>query len=329
FGEGIRPEDIRLTRTNGFWKSLVLSVDGTDDSVTLKDFFYANKNQVEQIAFADGTVWDVETVRNWLLQGTDDAQKLWAYAEGSEIHAGGGNDTLYGAAGKDVLYGDEGDDTLDGDKGNDLLDGGEGNDTLYGGSGNDSLHGGTGNDTPEGGTGSDTYLFNAGGGQDTFYENSTNSGDVDVLRFGEGIRPEDIRLTRTNGFWKSLVLSVDGTDDSVTLKDFFYANKNQVEQIAFADGTVWDVETVRNWLLQGTDDAQKLWAYAEGSEIHAGGGNDTLYGAAGKDVLYGDEGNDTLDGDKGNDLLDGGEGNDTLYGGSGNDSLHGGTGNDT
>ncbi|HHT0104433.1 TPA: calcium-binding protein, partial [Raoultella planticola] len=98
-------------------------------------------------------------VKAMLLAGTEAAQSLQAYREGSEIHAGGGNDVLTGDNGNDALYGEAGDDTLDGSFGNDLLSGGTGNDLL------------------KGGYGDDTYLFNAGDGQDTIIESSgTGSG---------------------------------------------------------------------------------------------------------------------------------------------------------
>ncbi|HAT7517480.1 TPA: calcium-binding protein, partial [Kluyvera ascorbata] len=92
------------------------------------------------------------------------------------------------------------------------------------------------------------------------------------------------------------------------LKNYFAyeGNRYRVEEIVFADGTVWDVATVKAMLVAGTDEAQSLTAYSPGTEIHAGGGDDKLYGDKGADRLYGDEGNDTLSGDSGNDTLVGG-----------------------
>jgi Ca2+-binding RTX toxin-like protein len=60
------------------------------------------------------------------------------------------------------------------------------------------------------------------------------------------------------------------------------------------------------------------------AEVHAGDGNDFLYGGDGDDILYGDGGNDLLSGGNGNDVLIGGLGRDTLTGGNGNDILVGG-----
>ncbi|MCD9606816.1 hypothetical protein LUS60_16170 [Raoultella planticola] len=149
---------------------------------------------MEQIVFADDTVWDVAAVKAMLLAGTAAAQSLQAYREGSEIRAGGGNDVLTGDSGNDALYGEAGDDTLDGSFGNDLLSGGTGNDLL------------------KGGYGDDTYLFNAGDGQDTIIESS----GTDTLRLGEGLLAEQAVLSRqrVQGY-DSLVLGFRDRADSV------------------------------------------------------------------------------------------------------------------
>ncbi len=185
---------------------------------------------MEQIAFADGTVWDVAAVKAMLLTGTDEAQTLTGYAEGSEIHAAGGDDTLYGSGGHDTLYGDAGNDVLDS------------------GSGSDTLTGGTGNDTLKGYYGSDTYLFNAGDGQDTINEGYASAGDTDILRFGEGLLAENAVLKRSRD---DLLISFAGSTDSVKVADYFYSGRFQVEHITFADGTDWLPEDIFSHLEDG------------------------------------------------------------------------------
>jgi len=304
-GEGLLPDDVMLQRktTTGLKgsDSLIITFRNSSDSITLDNYFGLSSYQLEEIVFADGTVWDMNAVKGLLLTGTDDAQTLTGFKEGSEIHAAGGNDTLRGSDGKDTFYGDAGNDTLDSASGDDLLAGGTGNDTLKGGFGND------------------TYLFNAGDGQDYISENGT--GGMDVLRLGEGLLPGDVMLQRkTSGAIESLIITFRNSTDSITLDNYFGSSSYQIEQIAFSDGTVWDMNAVKGLLLTGTDDAQTLTGFKEGSEIHAAGGDDTLRGSDGKDTFYGDAGNDTLDGGYGDDLLAGGTGNDTLKGGSGNDT---------
>ncbi|MEB6390049.1 calcium-binding protein, partial [Kluyvera ascorbata] len=258
-GEGIRPEDVILQRkiTNGLSANdrLVISFRDSTDSITIDNFFTAERYQVEAVIFADGTVWDVDTIKARLLEGNDDAQTITTYDEGHEIHAAAGNDAVTGGAGIDLLYGEAGDDTLKGGNNDDRLYGGEGNDTLDGGNGADTLTGSTGNDTLKGGYGSDTYFFSAGDGKDSLYEGSSNAGDVDTLRFGEGIRPEDVILQRkiTNGLSANdrQIISFRDSTDSITIDNFFTAERYQVEAVIFADGTVWDVDTIKARLLEG------------------------------------------------------------------------------
>ncbi|MFB5643397.1 calcium-binding protein, partial [Kluyvera ascorbata] len=155
--------------------------------------------------------------------------------------------------------------------------GDDGNNTFSGSKMNDYIWGNKGDDTLKGGYGSDTYLFNMGDGKDYISEGSSNAGDVDTLRFGEGINPEDVILQRkiTTGLKAadSLIITFRDSTDSITIDNFFSGTKYQVEAFIFTDGTVWHVDTIKARLLEGADDDQTITAYAEGSEIHAAGGN--------------------------------------------------------
>ena len=59
-----------------------------------------------------------------------------------EVHAGTGNDTVYGGSGDDIIHGDAGDDFITAGNGNDVVIGGLGKDNLQGGNGHDILVGG-------------------------------------------------------------------------------------------------------------------------------------------------------------------------------------------
>lgn len=109
------------------------------------------------------------------------------------IHAGGGNDTVWGTAFADSILAGDGDDTIDASYGNDTVFGGEGNDRLKTkdftdggeGHGDDSLVGGGGNDTIDGGEGSDTIVGE--GGADSLDGGEGDDGyDFDVLLGGVG-----------------------------------------------------------------------------------------------------------------------------------------------
>ncbi len=152
------------------------------------------------------------------------------------------------------------------------------------------LWGGKGNDQLKGGYGDDTYLFNAGDGQDTIIESS----GADTLRLGEGLLAEQAVLSRQRGRAMTAGARLPRPGGQRDHPGYFSPDSYQVEQIVFADGTVWDVAAVKAMLLAGTAAAQSLQAYREGSEIHAGGGNDVLTGDSGNDALYGEAGTTPL-----------------------------------
>ncbi|AKJ26844.1 alkaline phosphatase [Caldimonas brevitalea] len=347
FAADITPSDIKVTRSG---TNLILSLAGSTDKITVSSYFTSDGTslyKVEQIRFADGTTWDVDTVKTLAIQSTTGADQLYGYATADTLDGGDGNDTISAASGDDTVSGGSGDDTLNGEDGNDLLDGGIGNDTLDGGNGNDRLVGGIGNDTLRGGNGddlldggagndsihgeagSDTYTFARGWGQDTILNYDSGTGKTDVIEFAADITPSDIKVTRSG---TNLILSLAGSTDKITVSSYFTSDGTslyKVEQIRFADGTTWDVDTVKTLAIQSTTGADQLYGYATADTLDGGDGNDTISAASGDDTVSGGSGDDTLNGEDGNDLLDGGIGNDTLDGGNGNDRLVGGIGNDT
>lgn len=80
---------------------------------------------------------------------------FFGYGGVDRIHAGIGNNSLFGGDGDDELYGGFGDDSLNGETGDDTLDGYLGDDSLNGEAGDDLLKGNSGNDVLEGGAGQD------------------------------------------------------------------------------------------------------------------------------------------------------------------------------
>ncbi len=175
---------------------------------------------------------------NDLLDGGDGADSLDA-GHGNDILFGGkGNDALDGGSGRDHLWGGVGDDRLEGgdgadllwgEAGNDRIAGGEGNDTLWGGDGSDALSGGAGSDWLSGGEGNDLYRFNPGDGHDAIQEQSGN----DRLLFGAGIEADALWFSQ-NG--NDLNIQLVGTDDGVTIHNWYADSNSQVEQIELSDG---------------------------------------------------------------------------------------------
>lgn len=305
---GVSPNDVLAQRVGD---NLVLGITGTTDQLTIQSHFASvfvqppfaatgrtvKAYQLDLIQFADGTVWDAAAIASMLP------------IIGTEL-----NDFLQGSGNDNVILGLGGHDTLQGLLGNDRIEGGPGNDYLEGNEGNDILDGGAGNDTLFGGTGADTYLFGRGGGQDNLYDVNFASSEVDAIQLAVDVNPADVSVQA--GFQEdSLVFRIAGTPDQLTMRFFLSGPEYQIEQVAFADGTIWD--------------AAAILARATGLSLSGTEGSDSLRGSPLSDVLDGLGGNDTLIGGAGADTLRGGIGNDELIGRTGSDFLIGGAGNDT
>ena len=335
FGEGISPDDIVakvVQDKDSSYVNLELSIKGTDDKITVRQHFGYNyynsyqetpNYQIEKVVFADGTIWDLETIhdRAHNMSGTDKEDNMRALDKSATtLHGLAGNDSLVGGIANDLLYGDAGDDYLWGGVGNDTLIGGEGKDYLVGGEGDD------------------VYVFNKGDGEDVIEE----ANGSDTIQFGAGIKPDDVIAKVVGGSNANLELSIKNTNDKITVYRHFgyfdYSNYGhedapyqQIEKVTFADGTVWTLEDIHDKAhnMSGTESGDTYYASDQSAIIFRGlGGDDFITGSIANDLLYGDAGDDTLWGNAGNDTLYGGTGNDTLEGNAGNDTLVGGTGND-
>ncbi len=102
-----------------------------------------------------------------------------------------------------------------------------GNDTLTGSSASDRLQGGKGNDLLQGGDGADIYVFAAGDGQDIINNFSATPDDTDVLSI-EGISATNLWLSRDGN---NLVIDVTGSDDRVTVKDWYLGSAQKIDII--------------------------------------------------------------------------------------------------
>ncbi len=319
FAADIAPGDIGITRSG---QDLILNLVGTTDQISVGGYFDADGVSpitLAEIRFANGMVWTHEQIKVMSLQGSDGNDVLYGFSGNDTISGGLGDDTILGQTGDDMLLGGEGADYLHGDAGDDVLTGGADSDLLIGGDGNDTLDGGSGSDYLRGDAGSDIYRFSRGWGNDTIYDSDVNSGVIDAIEFTADITPADIVITRSGN---DLILKLQNSEDQITLSYYFEADGSSpyvLEEIRFANGTVWTVAQIKEMALQGTDGDDLLYSYAAGSTLSGGLGSDVLYGNVGNDTLLGGDGSDYLYGDTGNDLLDGGLGSDVMYGGAGDD----------
>lgn len=116
-----------------------------------------------------------------------------------------------------------------------LLTGNSGTNTLTGAAGNDTLDGAAGTDTLTGGAGSDTYLHGRGYGADTSIENDTTAGVTDVVRFLTGVNYDQLWFAKPSGT-NNLEISIIGSVDKLTIKDWYVGNQYRVEEIRTVDG---------------------------------------------------------------------------------------------
>jgi Ca2+-binding RTX toxin-like protein len=320
----VKPTDVEIKRTGA---DLVLGIKGTNDSVTVLNFYSAgpaNLSQVNAVQFSDQTVWTADDLIGRSHQTTDGAEMLVGARGNDIIHLQGGNDTMYGLGGHDQIAGDKGDDI------------------ISGGSGNDQLTGGPGQDFLDGGSGDDSYIFMLGDGHDVISEGeffgwSNDFGGTDTLFIKGDIDPSTVKISRTR---TDIILSLPGqiieqeyVYDSVQLQYALYQdgeNPYRIERVAFDNGQVWTMAELKEHLVTGSDSDDLLQGYSGADALDGEGGDDTLIGHDGPDVLEGGKGADQLYGGEGDDDLDGGQGNDTLSGGPGDNfyNLKPGSGSD-
>ncbi len=301
FGAGVRADTLTVTGGTKLGYLALTQVNGTGVRLHIGAL---GTPDVETVAFEDGSTVATAPLlvardQEW-ISGTDAAEVLRLGYGNDNVYAGGGNDLVDGGAGNDYLVGQAGDDT------------------LYGSWGNDTLDGGTGNDTLDGGAGNDTYLFGRGDGQDTITSREDSQTKRDVIQFRSGIIASDI-VARQQGGTKNLILTIAGTQDQLTVKDYFANdgafNPYGVEAIRFADGTTWDYAKARAEVLVATEGRDLLYAFDTNDTIHGLGGDDTIVGRLGDDILDGGPGNDGLTGSGGNDtyLFGRGDGQDEIF----------------
>ena len=149
----------------------------------------------------------------------------------------------------------------------------------------------TGDDVVEGNGGADFYVFGKNFGHDTI--NDTEGSDAfDVIRFAH-LKPEDITAVRDG---LDLILTVNETGDSVRVTGQFHdiayslgggANilpSSGVEEIVFADGTVWGLFDIAKAVSHPTDADEIVIGSDQIDYLDGGAGDDYLSGGDNSDV---------------------------------------------
>jgi Ca2+-binding RTX toxin-like protein len=304
FTDDIAPSEVTVS-TEGD-TDLILSIAGTADSIRLVNALTDPTAKIEEVTFADGTVWTFAELIARTQGSTDGDDTLTGTLD---------PDTLLGLGGADLLFGFEGDDLLDGGSGDDLLVGGEDSDSLAGGAGDDLVEGGAGSDELTGNAGDDTYLFQRGFGADSVADSdSSGGGGFDRITFTDDIAPSEVTVAAFGD--SDLLLSINGTGDSIRIVNVLTDPSRTIEEVVFTDGTVWTAWT--------------LLAMAAPPPFVGTDGDDSYVGGNLRDIIDGRGGNDSLHGGGGADYLRGGLGDDILAGGGGADfyNLEPGDGHD-
>lgn len=299
FGDGIEADAIKAYRSN--WNDLLITFDGMDDTLNIKNYCISENARSFHLIFADGTIVNATDKDSPLrtIYGTDGSEYMASiYADGITKMGQDGDDQLVGSEEDDFLYGGKGNDRITGNGGNDVLDGGEGNDYLYGGEGND------------------TYIFKPGYGTDTIGDGK----GVNTIEIN-GYTQRQMKAYRTN--WNNLTITFEGSDDKLVIEGFFNSEADRNYYLTFHGGSKVHATASDSPLrtIYGTNDSEYIVAMDDrGVTIYGESGDDNLNGGNGADSLYGGNGADRLHGNSGNDILDGGKGNDYLYGGAGKDT---------
>lgn len=181
------------------------------------------------------------------------------------------------------------------------FNGTENAETLFASHGDDTIIGNGGDDSLVGGSGGDSYIYSSGDGSDTITDNKPSSSGVDRLVLND-LDPSDVVLTQPDG-GNELQITVKSTGETITVEKHFL--NDVLEELRFADGTVWTLSAIAAQTgIGGTSAADSIAGDA---------GNDGIFGFAGDDTLNGGDGDDTIGGGAGNDLIDGGAGSDEAF----------------
>ena len=164
---------------------------------------------------------------NSFFNGTANKIETIEFADNSTLDITQGL-TLTQTNGDETITGTAYDDNIYAGDGFDIINAGDGNDIIQGGQGIDSLNGGNGNDT---------YVWNLGDDFDTISENGGN----DIIQFGSGINSNNLTLTQNGNDLRILVNN--NISQGMDIKNYFSSDNNKVENIKFADGSSFSIDS--------------------------------------------------------------------------------------
>ncbi|KPW93228.1 calcium-binding protein [Pseudomonas syringae pv. coryli] len=178
-----------------------------EDSITIRNWFSGGDQMVSTFELDDGAVSAEQILQKLgattslgytspIYSDLPEERKFAAVSDDASIEAV----SLMGSSSDDLFIAGQGDDFLDGKAGNDYLIGGDGN---------------------------DVYAFGRNYGQDTIDNHSNSLGASDVLE----IDVSDVRELWFSQSKDDLIVSVLGSDDNITVKNWFDSPANQLASI--------------------------------------------------------------------------------------------------
>ncbi len=276
FGAGITVSDLILTATGSSLSDLLIEIQGTGDSLLIRDQLAASGNWGSIIDQYSDEGPHLVTAEEWEYDYADYFGEDFLFRAGVERFLFEDGTTLTWQEFADLVTNrdDEGDNTIATDDLGGMLDGGAGTDRL------------------EGGAGDDTYVLNLG----SFNDTASDTGGYDEVAFGAGISPELIAFSRVGENGDDLLIEIGGEErNSLLIEGQFAGDGRTLEYFYTDDGAEFSSQAVENLLL-----AQSIT-----------NGDDAILGYEGDDVIDARDGDDRIESRGGNDLIDGGEGRDT------------------
>ncbi|MCX4026660.1 hypothetical protein OQE68_10565 [Spartinivicinus sp. SM1973] len=193
---------------------LILNVSGSQDGITVKNYFQGGDYVIDQVEFANGGQITSEQLFEVFGKTNPDPT-------GSPRYVGLPSELAYA----NIYNGNKAAESIIGSSDGDFIDAGAGNDVIRGNQGNDLLLGGRG---------SDTYLFATGDGQDRINNLKTSDDEHDVLQLA-GIDKNHLWFHREDD---NLIVDVIDSDDKVTIDNWFANENQQLAEIETTDGVL-------------------------------------------------------------------------------------------
>jgi hypothetical protein len=130
------------------------------------------------------------------------------------------------------------------------------------------------NDTATGFGGGDSFIYNPGYEFLEIDETANNPTEINLLQLGSGIAPEQVSITADTSGNANLTDGISG--DVIKLDGQLSNNLSGVQQVQFADGTVWTAQQLINFANRGHHDGNSVGRFFGCESARCGKGHDDI-----------------------------------------------------